>query len=261
MNRKTAAQVTSFALILIISLMVPSSRVNAAIITAASDTYISSHPGLGGSSTNHGTDDLLALIGPAGGSAFFQASPLFRFDLSSFGGSVLTSDVELNLNVSATFNSGPESHIIVGIYEVLIDWDELTVTLDNFGSDAGLQPGTDFGLAALDLISPFTVSPGDTASFMIPFAKVQSWIDSPSSNHGLILISEENNFNKGINFGVRELGLGPTMTSDELILAGQGTVPEPASLAIWGGIGIAGLFAGWRRKRMQSITPPAPAGK
>jgi hypothetical protein len=32
-----------------------------------------------------------------------------------------------------------------------------------------------------------------------------------------------------------------------------GTVPEPASLCIWGGIGICGLVAGWRRRRSQAL--------
>jgi len=41
----------------------------------------------------------------------------------------------------------------------------------------------------------------------------------------------------------------------------QAAVPEPASLAIWGGIGLTALVAGWRRKRMQSVTPFAPVGK
>jgi hypothetical protein len=211
------------------------------VITVSADTYISPHSGLGGANQNHGSDDRMFLIGPV---AAFQASPLIRFDLSAFAGTTLTNDLNLELDVVGT-HSGQEMQSTVRVHQVLVPWDESTVTWNNFGSVAGLQPGIDFALNPLDTVAPLILDIGDTAEFTIPFSAVQAWIDNPASNFGLILVSSETDFNRDIHFGVREFGQAARLSSQQF----SAPVPEPSSAFIFAlGMGIAGL--GVRRHRV-----------
>lgn len=81
------------------TVVVACTNADGGVITATADTYIFPHSGLGGPNQSHGSDDRMFLIGPVG---TFQASPLIRFDLSTFAGTTLTTNVNLELDVAGT---------------------------------------------------------------------------------------------------------------------------------------------------------------
>ena len=123
-------------------------------------------------------------------------------------------------------------------------WSESTVTWNSFGATAGLQPGIDLEVAPLDTIAPLTLDVGNTANFSLPFSIVQSWIDTPAANFGLILVSSETAFSRDIHFGVREFGQAARLSSAQF----SAPVPEPSTALVFtAGLCIAGL--GGRRKR------------
>ena len=177
--------------------------------TASSDTYISLHGGLGGPNQPHGSDDRMFLIGPVGQ---FQACPLLMFDLSNFEGDIPSNDIELQLEVVGSHSGGAEVQSRASIHRVLVNWDESSVTWNNFGPEMGLQAGIDFEKQPLDSIAPLSVDGlGSTVSFQIPSSVVRSWIEEPSTNYGIILLSEESGFNMDIHFGVREQNRAATL--------------------------------------------------
>lgn len=229
------------------------SHAQGGVITAVADTHLSTHPSLGGPGQNHGNDDRMFLIGPV---TVYQASPLIRFELSSLAGTTLSSDVSLQLDVVGT-HSGLESHSAVHVYEVLVPWDESTVNWNNFGANPGLQLGQDYSSVPLDTLSPLTLNVGDVATFTIPVAKVQSWIDNPSTNFGVILVSSETNFNRDIHFGVREFGQAARLSSPQFVSAAS--VPEPASLLVFG-LGALGMFVVGRKNRRAAVASSVNRG-
>ncbi|UCE58164.1 MAG: DNRLRE domain-containing protein [Phycisphaerales bacterium] len=75
------------------------------------------------------------------------------------------------------------------VHMLLVDWDEATVTWNNFGGDAGVQPdehGPDIGDA------PVTVGTHDVDVA----TAVQGWVTDPAGNFGLIIIP--NSFNGAV---------------------------------------------------------------
>jgi len=243
----TKSNVTSCrALIALIAFFLAPSALYADTVTvlASEDTLITAHPNIGdngGPDKNYGDEDYLTLIGPV---AQFQASPLLKFDLSPYVGSTLTDDVELRLQVLGT-HSGPETHSNVRLHSVLVDWQEDTVTLNSFGPAPGIQAGIDYQSTVLDSISPLTASTADFVSFNLPANTVQEWIDNPSANKGIIMLSEEGSFNQDIVFKSTNWATGaPVLVSDQLT-----AIPEPSSLLLLGGLGCAVVLT--RRRRWQ----------
>jgi hypothetical protein len=67
------------------------------------------------------------------------------------------------------------------VREVLVDWDESSVTWNNFGGDAGVQPDERGVLVAS---APLSTGP----SVMNVTASLESWVDDPSANRGWIFL-------------------------------------------------------------------------
>jgi hypothetical protein len=72
------------------------------------------------------------------------------------------------------------------LHPVLVDWDEATVTTDNFGGDAGVQVD-EYGPDIAD-------GPIDNGAAVIDVTSaVQDWVDNPASNFGLIFVPQSAN--------------------------------------------------------------------
>jgi hypothetical protein len=69
------------------------------------------------------------------------------------------------------------------IHPLLVDWNESTVTWNNFGADPGVQPG-EYGTQVAT--APFAVG---THVIDITTA-VQGWVDNPATNFGLVIIPD-----------------------------------------------------------------------
>jgi len=108
---------------------------------------------------------------------------LVRFDLSSFKGTAGKSVLRLYRTAPVYSDARNAGVNVISAYPLLVDFDETKVTWNSFyKQDAGL-----FGRK----VATTSVDQKDGwYEWTLPTSLVQQWIDDPSSNKGLILISE-----------------------------------------------------------------------
>jgi hypothetical protein len=116
---------------------------------------------------------------------FPSSQIMVKFDLSAYAGKVVQGNGTLNLYCSSIWSAGTE---IVKVYPVTQAWDE-TVT---YGTMA--QPDYDSGTAPIATFTPvlmggYIASPVPTV-VTIPQSVLQGWIDTPTSNLGIVLVTE-----------------------------------------------------------------------
>jgi hypothetical protein len=191
-------------------------------ISASSDTYVTEHAGLGGSSSVHGTDNILY---EARGEGVFRAFPLVKFDLSYLSGSnVSGSTAELKLELIDGWNGNFVTQSI-SVRSVLTSWDESTANWANFGG-TGFDENTHTGS---NLVTQDVSYDGQSksVSFIIPSTVVQGWLDDPASNNGVILISNTTINQTDLVFSSREGDVVPTLSFN---LSPVNQVPEPTTI-------------------------------
>jgi hypothetical protein len=206
-------------------------------LNAVADTYITEHPGLGGPNSTHGSQTFLWEVqGPVGGG--FRTYPLVQFDLSSFAGQFVsgpTAEVRLQLTAS---NVVPTQTVSIRL--ALVDWDEFTTTYANFGG-TGFNLGTQVGNALSTRTVTFSGS-SESIAFVIPSASVQSWIDNPSTNFGLIWTSPPSGGSDDLVFSSREGSVAPSLTFS------LSPIPEPSAATL---LLVGATFLVVRRARAQ----------
>ncbi len=182
------------------------------VIEASQDAYISDHDGLGGSNANHGSDAVLFSIWGNGGSPGVRAFPLVQFDLSSLpSGAAVIGDATLELFVMGT--AFAQFTRTVSVHEVLIPWDDVTVTFNNFGATPDVDFGVDVGASSLDVQPVAYPAPGDRfVSWTIPQAVIQGWMDDPASNHGILVFNQEAANFLDLQFSSLEGANAPSLT-------------------------------------------------
>ena len=134
---------------------------------------------------------------------------LLRFDniQSSLSGQTVT-EASISLTVSTIAAGGGETSAALFAYEILQDWNEGTGTGSSGTSGsanwnsridgsswqlAGAKGSNDRNLTPIFTSSDFNVggtdsiAAEDTLTIELPTSLVQSWIDTPSSNHGLLI--------------------------------------------------------------------------
>jgi len=145
--------------------------------------------------------------------------PLMRFELSGLG--TINGDGALTFTVVSVW---PENSITptLDLYTLTQAYDPTTVTISTVGIF-----GTLLGTLTPTFINPGPWSEstpaGQTVTFTIGQALLQSWVNSPGTNFGLMLIERDYLDNQGhsdISWGT------PTLTVD--------AVPEPTTLALLG---------------------------
>ena len=215
---------------------------------------------------NHPDSNLGATTLVAGTNQQYSRSrALFRFDLSALPAAAVISQVHVTLNV--TRRPDPDQHggpvdSDFSLYRLLEDWGEGSggeVTGSNaqtgnatwnerhFNSASWTVPG---GLVGADYANDpsATTSVGGVGSYVWGssselIADAQSWLDSPATNFGFILISQtEGTAGTGRRFAAREQP-GGGIPAPQLELTY--TVPEPSALAL----GAVGLLALGRLRR------------
>jgi hypothetical protein len=174
-------------------------------LTPVADTFITIHPGLGGPTSNHGSDAYLAVIGPNAGNPVFTVS-MVRFDLSAYAGRTVNGPVTFSMYVQGSdFNNPTVPPRNIDVRNIAGTWNEATVTANN----ASFVPG-----AVLDTQSIHYLTSADDryVSWTLPASYVQNWIDLPSSNNGLYIQNPTGGPLNDLQFGSRESAHTPQLT-------------------------------------------------
>ncbi len=204
--------------------------------TASQDTFITIHPGLGGPGSIHGSETSLYSVSD-GASPGYDTDPVFRFDLSAYAGATVTGSGTITLT-SITNVTGSLEYVL---YPALVPWSEAAASWNSFG---GFPSSSFFTVSAAT--GTLVGGTGSQVTFTISQSMLQSWIDSPGTNYGVLMHGTTNwtssNGFSDRQFVSREGGTGaPTLTF------ATSDAPEPARFAMVAA-GLAGAVY-FRRRR------------
>jgi hypothetical protein len=175
--------------------------------------------------TNNGTATSLKVDGddpdPGGGDLYAA----LRWNLSSIPAGATVSSATVTLNVT---NPSPQTY---GAYELKRAWNEGQLTWNQAATGtpwatAGAKSATDRG-AQIASVTPTTVAP---YTFTIPASVAQGWLNTPSSNNG-ILLAHTTNFD-GFVFDTKEGASAPKLTLNYTTSGGGGADTTPPETAI-----------------------------
>ena len=146
------------------------------------DTYMSSNA----PTSNFGSSAMLLLDGDDPGRSGNDLASLLKWDISSIPPGSLVDSAQITLDV---FNSTTG---VYEIYELKSNWVEAEASWNVFAVGSGWQtPGAQGPLDRGSLVLG-TISPAFSGSYSISLnakglALVQSWIDDPATNNGIII--------------------------------------------------------------------------
>ncbi|MCA9261078.1 MAG: DNRLRE domain-containing protein, partial [Planctomycetales bacterium] len=149
------------------------------------DTFITDAAGLGGPNSTHATDGGLYSIkyfNPGGGGSL-ATRPMFKFDLTGLAGREVSESAIFRSYLVGPVNSDyyHSEARQVDLHSINDAWSDASVTWNS-------QPGT--SVVSSQLVT--YAGPADNNRYIewtIPRQLVQSWIDDPSSNHGLMIVN------------------------------------------------------------------------
>jgi hypothetical protein len=190
-----------------------------------------------GPNFNTGSETSLYLVGMPSQ----HWSQLVRFDLSAYAGRTVLGPASFKLYLNNGWGGESFPTQTVDVKQVLVAWNESTVTWNNFGGDPGVQ-GDEVGPSLASLVVNAGTHQGSYVSWTVSSAVVQSWIDNHSTNFGFLVEGATNDFRQDLNFSSREGAHAP-------ILEFTTDVPLPA--AAWGVLGLLGLVGTDRRRRAE----------
>lgn len=126
------------------------------------------------------------------------------FDVSSLAGLTVvgTPRIEFFLTAGHTGSQGIPRPVF--LHEVLVPWKESTVTLYSFGPSAGVQFGTDVSLAVATESISWAGGTPQWVSWSVPASLVQSWIDNPQENFGVLINNQLTTVHRDLTFASRE---------------------------------------------------------
>jgi len=190
-------------------------------VSASADTFITEHLGYGGPASTHETNNLVLVRGITG---LHRTYPIIGFDLTSLEGRTVTGptvDLVLDIRVGWSGNKVTQS---VSVRESLTGWDEASASYANFGG-VGFNEATHTGanLTTRNVTYNGVIEP---ITFSISSAVVQNWIDNPTSNNGLFLVSNTSALSRDIYFSSREYGTAPQLSFD------LAPIPEPGVISL-----------------------------
>lgn len=198
---------------------------------------------------------------------FSRTRALFRFDLAAVPAGAVVTQVQVELYV--TRQPDPDQHggpvaSDFSLHRLLVSWGEgtgnsATGSIATAGNAtwnerhfAGTSWGTSGGLIGTDYANnpSATTSVGNIGNYVWGsstelIADVQSWLDTPSSNFGLILVNQsEGTPGSGRRFASREQP-GGLIPAPQLVIT-YTVVPEPSVLGL---LLAGGIAVGFRRRR------------
>ena len=160
-------------------------------VSASADTFVTNHSSLGGASSTHGSDTTLYEIGSPG----FQATPLLLFNLSAYAGQNVIGNATLQLYVmNAGYSPATQS---ISVCNELNTWTPATTNWNNFPGPFGTTGST---LDTETVTYDGGANPARYVSWTIPGSTLQSWINNPTANNGLVLVSQTTPFFQDLSF-------------------------------------------------------------
>jgi hypothetical protein len=220
------------------------------VVLSSGDTYITQHPDIpNAATTNFGTATSLLAIGPLDGNAVYVATPLISFDLSAYAGRTVSGDGVFSIWLNSGIPRDDGIARPMSVQSILVPWSSATVTFANFGPEFGIQ-STDVsgGLSTASVTWPD--SGAGYVNFTIPAATLQQWLDTPSSNNGLLV---RNDYPRGgdLSFSSLEAGTG---VAPKLAFNLQ-AVPEPSTWTLLVvGTAVLTVATTTRRRNVQPST-------
>ncbi len=198
--------------ILLLTSLASSAGAGATTVTPVADTFVTIHQSLGSTNSNHGSDTTLYVIADFGQPVATQS--LVRFDLSAYAGQIVQGPVTLSMHVQGSNFGQAVADRNIGVGSIGVTWDEHTVTRGNFVPVAAPL--------AQQSVHYLTSADDGYVSWTLPAAYVQTWIDAPLSNNGLLIENLSGGPLNDLQFGSRESANPPLLTF---------IVPEPSTLA------------------------------
>lgn len=156
-------------------------------IVASKDSFISEHPNWGGPTSVNGTRDYMhSVYGFTSGSGHWRTFPLIAFDLAAYTGRTVDTSQPIELQLMMT-QSNVKATQALTISSMLVDWNETSTSFANIGG-TGFNASAQVGATLLTSSITWHGGP-ETVSFSLPASAIQSWMDSPSQNFGIILFA------------------------------------------------------------------------
>lgn len=194
---------------------------SAATITtgASGDTFITVHSDLGGPNSIHGSDSYLYSVSD-GASPGYDAEPMLWFNLSAYAGQTVSGNGTVTLvDQTAATGSFP-----FAVYLVLVPWSEATTSWNSFG---GVNPGVNISAAPLSTVT-LNGGVGNLLSITVSQSLLQSWINSPNTNYGLLLHGITG-WTSSSGFSDRAFVSSNSRTNAPSLTFSTVDIPEPAS--------------------------------
>jgi archaellum component FlaG (FlaF/FlaG flagellin family) len=243
-------------LVLFATLLAPLQGATAALVTTLNptqDTRIISDPGTA-NSTNLTAHTLRSLSVHNIG-ANVQRS-LLQFSLTSIPAGSVIESATLTLFANLQGSNGgwftTSGGNATNIHRVLVPWTDSQTTWNNRQTgDLWTQPGA-LGTDVADSFASTTANPADQQSITFDLTSLaQSWLNSPSTNFGVMLSGAPGN---GLHFFSNDQPEGFTQFRPSLAIS-YTAVPEPGSFAL---MGLVGLAIGSRRIMRKRLSQPEP---
>jgi hypothetical protein len=180
---------------------------------------------------------------PSGGGGW-QSYPLLKFDLSAYADHVVLGNATLRMYLYES----PGSLTVPGrLHEMKVNWTETSVPWDPNPADPQTLPtaGTHYESTILHTTNISTTL--GYYSWTVPGSLVQDWIDSPSTNYGLILYQPDN----GNNATTKQFRPSEHSNGDfGPYLDFEADAPDPLVVPEPTGLGLIGLaLLGLRKRR------------
>jgi autotransporter-associated beta strand protein len=189
-------------------------------VSPAADTYVTQHPSLGGTSSTHGSDPTLYEIGTPG----FQCTPLLLFNLSGYAGQTVVGNATLQLYVeSGGYTPATQT---ISVCNELNTWTAASTSWNTLPGPFGTTGSTlDTETVTYDGQS----NPARYVTWTIPASALQSWINNPAGNDGIVLVSQTTAYFEDLTFSSQEGSFSPLLTFN--------TSSNPAAVRAWSNSG------------------------